>query len=158
MNEGQVLHNSPYVAQIEKFADSLKQLSRTFLELEEKKQAFSNEEIEDMFQRVREKVCGNCEKCSWCWGENFVHTYQMGYEILSAVDRYGNEMNMETKRKLQQKCIMAPRFLREMLEAFHRCQTEYDLDKPNGKEQRRVRDPDGYLCRYDTQYGKRIRR
>lgn len=59
MNEGQVLHNSPYVAQIEKFADSLKQLSRTFLELEEKKQAFSNEEIEDMFQRVREKVCGN---------------------------------------------------------------------------------------------------
>lgn len=43
----------------------------------------------------------------------------MGYEILSAVDRYGNEMNMETKRKLQQKCIMAPRFLREMLEAFH---------------------------------------
>ena len=30
MNEGQVLHNSPYVAQIEKFADSLKQLSRTF--------------------------------------------------------------------------------------------------------------------------------
>ena len=26
MNEGQVLHNSPYVAQIEKFADSLKQL------------------------------------------------------------------------------------------------------------------------------------
>ena len=45
----------------------------------------------------------------------------MGYEILSAIDHYGNEMNMETKRKLQQKCIMAPRFLREMLEAFHDC-------------------------------------
>ena len=107
------------MAQIEKFADSLKQLSRTFLDLEEKKQAFSNEEIEEMFRRVREKVCGNCEKCSWCWGENFVHTYQMGYEILSAVDHYGNELNIETKRKLQQKCIMAPRFLREMLEGFH---------------------------------------
>ena len=119
MQEGQVLHNSPYVAQIEKFADSLKQLSRTFLELEEKKQAFSNEEIEDMFQSVREKVCGHCEKCSWCWGENFVHTYQMGYDILSAVDHYGNELNTETKRKLMQRCIMAPRFLREMLEGFH---------------------------------------
>jgi stage II sporulation protein E len=43
----------------------------------------------------------------------------MGYEILSAVDNYGNELNTETKRKLQQRCIMAPRFLREMLEAFH---------------------------------------
>ena len=31
MNEGQALHNSPYVEQIEKFAASLKQLSQTFL-------------------------------------------------------------------------------------------------------------------------------
>ena len=119
MNEGPVLHGSPYVEQIEKYAHSLKQLSRTFLGLEEKKKAFSNEEIEEMFTRVREKVCGKCEKCGWCWGENFVHTYQMGYEVLSAVDHYGNELNTETKRKLMQRCIMAPRFLREMLEGFH---------------------------------------
>ncbi len=119
MEDGQALHTSPYVVQIEKFADSLKQLSHTFLKLEEKKRSFTNEEVEDMFDKVKEKVCGNCEKCSWCWGDNFVHTYQMGYEILSAVDHYGNELNTETKRKLQQRCIMAPRFLREMLEAFH---------------------------------------
>ncbi len=119
MNDGQTLHNSPYVEQIEKFAHSLKQLSQRFLELEEKKQTFSTEEIDGMFDRVKERVCEKCEKCSWCWGENFVHTYQMGYEILSAVDHYGNELNTETKRKLMQRCIMAPRFLREMLEGFH---------------------------------------
>ena len=44
---------------------------------------------------------------------------QMGYEVLSAIDHYGNELNTETKRKLMQRCIMAPRFLREMLEGFH---------------------------------------
>lgn len=120
MDEGQALHSSPYVAQIEKFADSLKQLSHTFLKLEEKKKTFSNEEIQEMFERVKEKVCDNCEKCAWCWGENFVHTYQMGYEILSAVDSYGNDLNTETQRKLQQRCISAPKFLREMLEAFHK--------------------------------------
>ena len=49
MKNGQALHTSPYVTQIEKYADSIKQLSRTFLHLEEKKSAFSNEEIEDMF-------------------------------------------------------------------------------------------------------------
>ena len=119
MNEGPVLHGSPYEEQIEEYAQSLKQLSRTFLGLEEKKKAFSNEEIEEMFTRVREKVCGKCEKCGWCWGENFVHTYQMGYELLSAVDQYGNELNTEVKRKLMQRCIMAPRFLREMLAGFH---------------------------------------
>ena len=119
MNEGQALHGSPYVEQIEKYAQSLKQLSRTFLGLEEKRQAFSDEEIEGMFMRVRERVCGKCEKCDWCWGENFIHTYQMGYDILAAVDQYGNELNTETKRKLMQRCIMAPRFLREMLAGFH---------------------------------------
>ena len=119
MNDGQALHSSPYVEQIEKFAHSLKQLSHTFLGLEEKKQALSGEEIDGMFERVKENVCGKCEKCGWCWGENFVHTYQMGYEVLSAVDHYGNELNTETKRKLMQRCIMAPRFLREMLEGFH---------------------------------------
>ena len=119
MSENRMMHGSPYVEQIEKYAHSLKQLSSTFLGLEEKKKAFSNEEIEDMFTRVREKVCSKCEKCGWCWGENFVHTYQMGYEILSAVDQYGNELNTEVKRKLMQRCIMAPRFLREMLSGFH---------------------------------------
>lgn len=119
MNDGQALHNSPYVEQIEKFASSLKQLSHTFLGLEDRKQAFSSDEIDGMFDRVKEQVCEKCEKCTWCWGENFVHTYQMGYEVLSAVDHYGNELDTETKRKLMQRCIMAPRFLREMLEGFH---------------------------------------
>lgn len=119
MEKGQVLHTSPYVAQIEKFADSVKQLSKAVLLMEEKKQTFTGEEIDGMFERVREKVCGQCEKCAWCWGENFIHTYQIGYEILSAVDQYGTELNMEVKRKLQQRCLKAPRFLREMLGAFH---------------------------------------
>ena len=41
MNDGQTLHNSPYVEQIERFAGSVKQLSQIFLGLEEKKQALS---------------------------------------------------------------------------------------------------------------------
>ena len=32
--------------------------------------------------------------------------------MLSAVDHYGNELNVETKRKLMQRCEKAPRFLR----------------------------------------------
>lgn len=118
MEEGQLLHTSPYVTQIEKFADSLTQLANIFLRMENKKKTFTNDEIDAMFIRVKEHVCAKCEKRDWCWGENYVHTCQMGYEILSAVDNYGDEMNVETKRKLKQCCLRAPRFLREMLEAF----------------------------------------
>lgn len=118
-DDGQVLHTSPYVMQIERFADSLKQLSHTFLRMEEEKKVFTNAEIEEMFFAARDKVCCNCEKCSWCWGENVIRTYQMGYEILGTVEQYGSELNVEVKRKLQKRCVMAPRFLREILDVFH---------------------------------------
>lgn len=62
MENGQVLHSSLYVEQIDKFAVSLKQLAKTFLKLEEKKQTFSEEEIDEMFACVREEVCEKCEK------------------------------------------------------------------------------------------------
>ena len=117
--EGQALHASPYVIQTEKFANSLKQLSHIFLQLEEKKKTFTSDEIDDMFQQVKANVCIQCGKCSWCWKDNFVYTYQMGYEVLSSVESFGNELSVETMRKLQKRCIMSSRFLEEMLGVFH---------------------------------------
>ena len=68
--------------------------------------------------RVSERVCANCEKRNWCLGENRIHTCQMVYEILCTIEEYGAELNTEMKRKLQKKCDLAPRFLRETLEVF----------------------------------------
>ena len=77
----------------------------------------------------------------------------MGYEILSAVDQYGNELNTEVKRKLMQRCIMAPRFLREMLAGFHDARQNIMWVKPDRTEQRELCYSDGHLCRYDREYG-----
>jgi stage II sporulation protein E len=118
MDDGQVLHSSPYVAQIERFADSLKHLSRTFLRLEDKKKGFSDEEIEDMFLDVKEQVCIKCEHCSWCWNENAIQTYQMGYELLSGIENYGNELNTELIRKMESKCLEAHAWIEKVIEAF----------------------------------------
>lgn len=109
---------NPYVVQMDKFADSLIHLSETFLTLENYKGTFSKDEIEEMFLKITDKVCTGCEKKEWCLNENRVHTYQMLYEILCTVEEYGVELNVEIKRKLQRKCLMAPRFLRETLEVF----------------------------------------
>ena len=49
----------PYVTQIEKLADSMKQLTNTFLRMEEKKKAFTEDEVERMFDCVKEKYAGN---------------------------------------------------------------------------------------------------
>lgn len=109
---------NPYVIQMDKFAESMVHLSKTFFTLEGYKGTFSKEEFEDMFQRITGKVCANCERKEICLGEKRLYTYQMMYEILCAVEEYGAELNVELKRGLQKKCILAPRFLRETLEVY----------------------------------------
>ncbi len=109
---------NPYVTQMDKFADSLIHLSKTFLTLEGYKGTFSKEELENMFQKVTGKVCEGCERKAECLGENKIATYQMLCEILYTVEDYGAEINVELKRKLQKQCLLAPRFLRETLEVF----------------------------------------
>ncbi len=109
---------NPYVVQMDKFADSLRHLSDTFLHLENYKGTLTKEEVDELFRRVSERVCSGCEKRQWCLTENRIHTYQMVYEILCAAEEYGAELNVEMKRKLQKKCMLAPRFLRETLEVF----------------------------------------
>lgn len=109
---------NPYVVQIDRFADSLKHLSETFLHLEDYKGTFTKDEVDEMFGRVSEKVCVGCEKRNWCLVENRAYTRQMVYEILCAIEEYGAELNIELKRTLQKKCMMAPRFLRETMEVF----------------------------------------
>lgn len=115
---------NPYVTQIDKFASSLKHLSNTFLNLEKQRESLTQAEMEEIFLEIDEKVCKDCEKREWCMGENAIYTYQMMYEILSAVEEFGLELNMEIKRKLQKRCVQAPRFLRETLEVFQGAKKE----------------------------------
>lgn len=109
---------NPYVIQMDKFADSLKRLSKKFLSLESYRGTFSKGELEEMFGKVTHKVCDGCDKRVECLEKNREQTYQMMHEILSTVEEYGAEINTELKRKLQRQCQRAPRFLRETLETF----------------------------------------
>lgn len=109
---------NPYVIQMDKFAESMVHLSKTFFTLEGYKGTFTKDEFEDMFSRITEKVCENCENKEKCLQENRIYTYQNMYEVLCGVEEYGAELSVELKRGLQKKCIRAPRFLRETLEVY----------------------------------------
>ncbi len=109
---------NPYVIQMDKLAESLKSVSSTFAGLADYRVAFTKEENETMFRKVTEKVCEGCERKESCLGEKRLDTYRMMYDILSAAEEYGAELNVELKRNLQKQCMMAPRFLRETLENY----------------------------------------
>jgi len=103
---------------MDKFTTSIQHLSQVFLRLEDVRGTFTKDEIESIFEKVSEKVCAGCDKKEECIVENSISVYQMIYEILHAAEDHGSDLNLEIRRKLQKKCILAPRFLRETLEAF----------------------------------------
>lgn len=115
--EYRVVRN-PYVTQADRFAQSLRHLGEKFLKIEERREQFLPQEIQDMCEVVEDKVCKSCEKREICMRQGKEQIYQMIQEILCAVEIYGTDLHVELKRRLQKQCVMAPRFLRTILETF----------------------------------------
>lgn len=109
---------NPYVSQADRFAVSLKHMADTFLMMEEAKENFTKDEIREMCEGVSGKVCASCERRRECFERNREEVYQLVFELLDTIESYGVELNIETKRNLQKRCIRAPKFLRETLHVF----------------------------------------
>ena len=112
------LEMNPYVIQIDKFVSSLGKLSEMFLNLEEKKTSFTEEEVREMCSHVCEKVCYGCSNSDNCMGRDRARTYGMVWNIFKTVEDCGTELSVEVKRKIQKECIQAPKFLRSALEIY----------------------------------------
>lgn len=112
------LEMNPYVIQIDKFVQSLEKLSKVFLELEKKEVYFTKQEVERMCESVCESVCQKCGSCDLCLGRGRGSTYEMLWEIFRTVENYGTELNVEVKRKIQKKCVQAPKILRNAIELY----------------------------------------
>jgi len=109
---------NPYVIQIDKFVNSLGKLSRVFLDLEERKTFFSEDEWQRMCTKVCERVCENCGSRDVCLGRERRQTYELMHDVFQAVENCGTELNIEVKRKIQKHCAQAPKFLRVVLEVY----------------------------------------
>lgn len=138
------LEMNPYVIQIDKFVNSLGKLSEVFLKLQQDRDEMTEEEYQNIYDDVRDRVCKNCEQRSVCCGEERIHTQQMIKEVLDTVEDFGAELNVEIKRKIQKKCVRAPQFLRIILDV-------YKNEKQNRKwKQRMAQSREGCAVQLDT--------
>jgi len=103
---------NPYVVQIDKFVSSLDKLSHAFLQMEDNKNVITEEEYQKISEDVRERVCKGCERKKVCHGVDMLR------DVLYTIEKYGAELNIETKRKMQKKCIHAPQFLRAVVDVY----------------------------------------
>ena len=108
----QELKMNPYVVQIDKFVSSLDKLSYAFLRMEEDKKVITEEAYQEVREDVKERVCKGCERKKVCHGADMIQ------DVLYTIEKYGAELNVETKRKMQKKCIHAPQFLRTVIDVY----------------------------------------
>ena len=67
---GAQIFTNPYVIQVDKFAGSLKKLSDTFSKLEDYRATFTNEENDDIFERVTQRCVGSVKIEKNVWGRD----------------------------------------------------------------------------------------
>lgn len=103
---------------LENFAGSFLNLADTFAHLPSKKEKLSEEDIEGVFQEVRERVCFDCERRGECWGEDYQTTYRKAYGMLSAVEEEGEQINPGRKAAFLEFCEQGERFLEVLGEGF----------------------------------------
>lgn len=112
------LEMNPYVIQVDKFVNSLGKLSHVFLNLEKETCRITEEEYQKMYEDVRERMCKSCSHKEVCLGAGKRLTQEMIQDILGVVERFGSELNVEIKRKVQKKCIHAQQFICTVLDVY----------------------------------------
>lgn len=108
----QELKTNPYVVQVDKFVGSLEKLSNAFLRMGENHNVITDEEYQGLREDVKERVCKGCERRKVC------HATDMLQDVLYTIEKYGAELSVEMKRKMQKKCIHAPQFLGVVVDVY----------------------------------------
>ncbi len=106
------LEMNPYVVQVDKFVSSLEKLSHAFLRMEEEKNVITEDAYQEIKDDVRERMCKECERKDICYGANMLK------EVIFTIEKYGAELNVEVKRKMQKQCIHAPQFLKTVVDVY----------------------------------------
>lgn len=109
---------NPYVVQIDKFVSSINKLSTVFLELEEKNDIFTEQQLIEMCDEICDRTCKTCERRQVCMTRDLRKTHTLAWELFRSVEKYGTELSIEMKRKVKEHCSQAPRFIRNAVDVY----------------------------------------
>jgi stage II sporulation protein E len=96
---------------IKGFSVSFLKLSETFSLIADKREGLSQQEVNQIFDEVAEKVCKNCSMCSLCWQKEFYDTYKAAFSILGAAEKKGRVQKSDVPKDFSIKCIKLDEFV-----------------------------------------------
>lgn len=91
-------------SRINDFAGAFRRLSRSFMEGGCKKEEIPEEEIEDIYQELSEKICKDCVNCRYCWNRHFQETEENIHRLISGADEQESAA-AAVSREFGRRCI-----------------------------------------------------
>ncbi|SHO48251.1 stage II sporulation protein E [Anaerocolumna xylanovorans] len=95
------------------FSESFHNLSTTFHSISEQKEGLDKLDKRELFDQLSEKLCKDCENCSFCWEGHFYETYEGAYRIMEQVNENGTVSLNEIPGEFTSRCICLDNFLEE---------------------------------------------
>ncbi|TCT13048.1 stage II sporulation protein E [Natranaerovirga pectinivora] len=93
------------------FSESFQKLAETFTSISDKRSGLTQQEVNQIFDEVAEKVCKNCSMCSLCWQKEFYDTYKAAFSILGAAEKKGRIQKNDIPDDFYNKCIKLDEFI-----------------------------------------------
>lgn len=100
------------------FSDSFLKLSKTLEVITEKQIKLEQEEINEIFEDISDKLCKNCSKCNDCWEQNFEKTYQSACSMFETAEKNGYISKEDIPSQFMDICISADKYLMETNKGF----------------------------------------
>ena len=76
-NEKGNIYNSLVYNKMIEYSEGIKNMARSIESIAENKKNINNEEGSAIFEKISEKYCALCDRCSYCWDRNFDNSYLM---------------------------------------------------------------------------------
>lgn len=108
------LYLRPEREQIRRYADAFYGLAKLFQDMPCQKERLSDQDLEQLFDEVRQQTCMECAYADLCWKEQYFQSCRMMYELLSDLE-YDGFFVQERMNRLGGQCIR-PQELAETLE------------------------------------------
>lgn len=102
---------------VERYADAFLRLAQSYQGMPKKKEHFGDDEMEHIFQQVRERQCRYCSEQESCWKENYYEACSQIYRCLREIEK-GGDLETSEMKAFQEFCCMSGELMQVMKEAF----------------------------------------
>ncbi len=94
---------------VEKFSEVFRQLSRSFRQITQAGETVrQNQDFDHFVNEVHERACTSCHRRGLCWDRQFIQTYKLMTDMMTAVEKEPDLMPAQIPKAWSRVCVKTP--------------------------------------------------